>query len=238
MTEQTYTDHVRDVFDNTARTYDFLNHLFSFTIDSRWRARLVKRSEARSGARVLDVCCGTGDVALAFAHRIPNSSVVAIDFSQGMLERARTKIEARGLEGRIALAAEDALALPYAEESFDVAVNSFGIRTLEDRPKAISEMVRVTRKGGRVLLMEFLPPPPTLFGHLYSWYLNSLMPFFGGLFSHYRASYSYLSDTVATFPSTTEMLTMMGDAGLGSLESESLTGGIAHLFYGTKGGAA
>lgn len=225
---------VREVFDRTARTYDALNHLFSLNIDSSWRKRLVRRSEAAAGSRVLDVCTGTGDVALRFARSVAGAKVVALDFSPEMLARTRMKVASARLQDRIEVVEGDAHALPFADASFDVVSNSFGLRTLERREKALAEMARVAKPGGRVLVMEFLPPPPTLFGALYSWHLNKLMPFLGRLLTAHRVSYTYLSDTVASFPSADEILQAMERAGLTAVSYDRLTGGIAYLFYGRR----
>ncbi len=225
---------VRELFDRTARTYDLLNHLFSFNIDSSWRKRLVRRSEAAPGSRVLDVCTGTGDVALRFARSVKGTKVVALDFSPEMLGRIRSKVASAGLQDRIEVVEGDALNLPFADSSFDVVSNSFGLRTLERRERALEEMTRVAKPGGRVLVMEFLPPPRTLFGALYSWHLNRFMPFLGTLLTAHRVSYSYLSDTVASFPSVDEILRAMEHVGLERLSYDRLTGGIAYLFYGRR----
>ncbi|HUZ18745.1 MAG TPA: ubiquinone/menaquinone biosynthesis methyltransferase [Spirochaetia bacterium] len=227
-------DEVRDLFDRTARTYDVLNHLFSFNVDNGWRKKLIRRSLAGSGARVLDLCTGTGDVAISFAKSVDGAKVVGLDFSREMLERGRRKIEHEGLDARVRFEEGDALNLSYPPGSFDVVCNSFGLRTLTNRPAAIAEMARVARTGGRVLALEFLPPPRTLFGALYSFHLHTLMPLLGGTLSGYRQSYTYLSETVDSFPSAEEIAAMMRSAGLSDVGYDRLTGGIAYLFYGTK----
>ena len=225
---------VRELFDKTSRSYDLMNHLFSFSVDAAWRRRLVRESEATEGSRVLDLCTGTGDVAIYFGRKVKGAHVTALDFSAQMLERAREKVARAGLEDRVALRQGDALNLPWRAGSFDVVCNSFGLRTLEDRGKAVAEMARVASPGGRVLILEFLPPPPTLFGALYSWHLHTLMPALGGALSGYRRSYAYLSETVASFPSPEKVGEMMKAAGLQEITWRLLTGGIACLFKGTR----
>jgi demethylmenaquinone methyltransferase / 2-methoxy-6-polyprenyl-1,4-benzoquinol methylase len=225
---------VQELFDRTARSYDFLNHLFTFNIDSAWRSRLITRSGAAAGARVLDVCTGTGDVALAFARKVPGAAVVGLDFSSVMLEKSRAKIGAAGLSDRVSVKEGDALNLPFADGAFDIVCNSFGLRTLEDRPRAVAEMARVTAPGGRVLALEFLPPPNTLFGRVYAWHLKSFMPFFGGALSGYRRAYTYLYETIALFPNETQMTAMFQDCGLRDVSADRLTGGIAYLFCGVR----
>jgi len=228
------TVETKEVFERVARTYDRLNHLFSFNADARWRRRLIASSELTAGRSVLDVCTGTGDVAIAFARSEASARITALDFSENMLSRARAKIDAGGLAERIDLIQGDALALPFDDERFDVVSISFGLRTLADRPRAVRELVRVTKRGGRLLIMEFAPPPATLFGLLYRFYLHRFMPFMGDLLSGYRVSYSYLDTSIAGFPVASEVPILMADAGLGEVESERLTGGIAYLFRALK----
>ena len=225
---------VRELFDRTSRSYDLMNHLFSFSVDAAWRRRLVRESGATDGSRVLDLCTGTADVAISFARRVTGARVTGLDFSSGMLERAREKIARAGLEDRVALREGDALSLPWPAGSFDVVCNSFGLRTLNDRETAVAEMARVASSGGRVLILEFLPPPRTLFGALYSWHLNTLMPALGGALSGYRRSYSYLSETVISFPGPDRVADMMERAGLRDVSRQLLTGGIACLFRGVR----
>jgi demethylmenaquinone methyltransferase/2-methoxy-6-polyprenyl-1,4-benzoquinol methylase len=225
---------VRAMFDRAARSYDFLNHLFSFRIDASWRRRLVARSGALPGARVLDVCTGTGDVALRFARQAAAGRVIGVDFSQEMLARGRSKAERAGLSGSVQFRKADAQDLPFPDGSFDVVCNSLGLRTLADRARAIAEMARVASAGASVLVLEFLPPPPTLFGRLYSWHLGTLMPFLGSLLSGYRRSYTYLTETVAEFPSPEVVVEMMERAGLAEIGFERLTGGIVCLFRAVK----
>lgn len=227
---------IESLFDRTSRSYDALNHLMSFNIDRTWRSRLVSRSEAAPGSRVLDVCTGTGDVAISFARRVPEATIEAVDFSTGMIERARSKAARGGFSSRLTFRVANALALPFPGQSFDVVCCSFGLRTLSDYRRGIREMVRVARPGGRVLIMEFEPPPGSLFGRLYQWYLKSAMPFVGALLSGYRESYTYLFDSISQFPSPQDLLALMGECGLAGCEAGKLTGGIAWLFRGTKRG--
>ncbi len=225
---------VGSLFDRTARTYDALNHLLSFNVDRLWRLRLLKASAAGPGARVLDVCTGTGDVALGFARRFRDAHVNAVDLAPAMIELAREKALRRGFSTKVAFRVADALALPFGSESFDVVCNSFGVRTLTDYRRGIEEMARVARPGGRVLVLEFEPPPATLFGRLYGWYLRSAMPALGVALSGNRASYSYLSDSIERFPLPDQMVGLMDTCGLESCSYEPLSGGIACLFVGVR----
>lgn len=231
-----YERGVESLFDRTSRTYDALNHLLSFNVDRAWRSRLVRRSEAAAGARILDVCTGTGDVAVELARTVPRAVVDAIDFSKAMIERGRSKALRRGLSSRLTFHVADALELPFPDGSFDVVSCSFGLRTLPDHRGGIQEMTRVARTGARILILEFEPPPRTLFGRLYGWYLRSAMPFVGTALSGNRASYVYLYESISRFPSAEDLLSLMTGCGLVRCECERLSGGIACLFRGTKGG--
>ncbi len=226
---------MESLFDRTSRTYDALNHLLSFNVDRAWRARLISRSGAAPGSRILDVCTGPGDVAIGFARRFPQATVEALDFSTAMIERARSKAARLGLSRRLMFHRGDALALPFAADTFDVVCSSFGLRTLPDHRRGIQEMTRIARTGARVLILEFEPPEGNVFGWLYRWYLHSVMPFVGSLLSGYRESYTYLYDSIERFPGPQGLLGLMAECGLGRLESERLAGGIAWLFLGTKG---
>ncbi len=234
MPEQKESFNVEEVFQRVVPTYDRLNHLFTLNIDRRWRKRLVKRSEVRPSSRVLDVCTGTADVAIALARRFRGVSVDAIDLSEAMIEVARSKVRRAGLSDSITVAPGDALGIPFADRSFDVVCNSFGLRTLSDPARGVREMARVARVGGRVLILEFAPPPEGLLGSLYAWYLRSFMPALGGLLSGYRTSYSYLYESVSAFLKPAELLEIMRTAGLREVGSERLSGGIAYLYVGSR----
>ncbi len=194
----------------------------------------MRESGAADGARVLDVCTGTGDVALCFARRVAASRVQAVDFSPQMLARGRDKAERAGLAERVEFRNADALHLPYPDASFDVVCNSLGLRTLSDRQRAIDEMARVACEGARILVLEFLPPPPTWFGTLYAWHLATLMPFLGSVLSGYRRSYTYLTETVSEFPTPQTVAAMMERAGLSDIGFQRLTGGIVCLFHASR----
>ncbi len=234
---------VQALFSGAAHTYDFLNHLFSLQADRRWRAALVRAARLRPGRRVLDVCTGTADVAIALARRLrrlegggpaAGGRVVGIDFSERMLERGRRKVRRRGLEDRIALAQADALRLPFAGGSFDLVSIAFGLRNLADRRLGIREMARVLRPGGRLLVLEFSPPPPGWTGRMYAWYLGRWMPMVGGLVSGSAAAYRYLHSSIAAFPRPPQVAALLEEAGLQRVSWRRLSGGIACLHRGIR----
>ena len=228
---------VNALFAASARTYDLLNQLFSLHIDRSWRAALVRAvsggAASASGARILDACTGTAEVALALARRLPAASITGVDFSGRMLALGRRKVRRRGLEGRVELVRGDALRLPFAGRSFDAVTVAFGLRNLADRRLGLLEMARVLRPGGRLAVLEFSPPPAGRLGRLYRWYLGRWMPAVGGLVSGSPATYRWLADSILAFPGPREIGALLSETGLEEVAGRPLTGGIAWLHTGT-----
>jgi demethylmenaquinone methyltransferase/2-methoxy-6-polyprenyl-1,4-benzoquinol methylase len=236
---------VRRMFSAIAPRYDRLNHLLSFCVDKRWRARAASRCvcPARRAPRprierVLDVCAGTGDLAEAFRRRLgPRALVVCADFSHAMLRRAREKYGeiARGRAtaggARIDVAEADALRLPFGDGSFDVSCVAFGLRNLGDRRRGLSEMARVVRSGGQVVALEFSRPRSWWFRPFYFVYLHGVLPLIGRALTRSTA-YRYLADTIEAFPAPEEVCRWMRDAGLADVTFEPFSGGIAVLYRG------
>jgi demethylmenaquinone methyltransferase/2-methoxy-6-polyprenyl-1,4-benzoquinol methylase len=224
---------IRGLFQRSARTYDLLNHLFSLNVDRRWRAVLVRSSRVAVHGEVLDACCGTGDLAIAFARRLP-VRVVGLDFSENMLRVARAKLKRRGLEGKVRLLQGDVLRLPFEAGRFDAAAVAFGLRNVTDRPGALAEMVRTLKPGAPLLVLEFAPPGLAPAGRLYRFYLGRLMPLVGGLVSGAPETYRYLHSSVVDFLRPLEVKRLMEEAGLRHVTVRPLTGGIACLWRGVR----
>ena len=221
------------MFGRIAGRYDLLNHLLSGNVDKRWR-RLVARTLRPSlveGARVLDVACGTGDLALALASA-GAASVVGLDFCRPMLEIARRKAagESRGLQ----FVEGDALRLPFADESFDAVTIAFGLRNLAGVEEGLRELLRVLRPGGRAAVLEFSSPSVPGFRALFRFYFARVLPRVGGLVSGSRGAYEYLPDSVSRFPDQRRLAELMREAGFEEVEYRNLTGGIAALHTGTR----
>lgn len=229
---------VYDMFQRIVPTYDLLNHLFSFNIDKRWRKRLFKLAALGPESQVLDVCTGTADVAIQFARSSRDALITGIDFSDAMLERGRRKVAAAGLSTRIELRQMDAMKIELPEAGFDAVTVAFGLRNLPDWRRGIFEMARVTKPGGRLLILEFVPPDASFFGRLYAWYLANIMPAIGGIISGYRPSYTYLHTSITAFLEPQQVLAIMQEAGISDAAADRLTGGIAYIFHGTKNDAA
>jgi demethylmenaquinone methyltransferase / 2-methoxy-6-polyprenyl-1,4-benzoquinol methylase len=212
---------VRSMFDRIAPVYDAMNHAMTAGLDRRWR-RLTARAVVARGARVLDACCGTGDLALA--ARKAGGIVTGLDFSERMLERARRK------SSEIDWVRGDLLELPFANESFDAATVGFGVRNVDDLSRALHELRRVLRPGGRLGILELVRPagPLSLF---YSVWFDRLIPLVGKVVPG-GAAYRYLPASVKRFPGPTELTAQVRAAGFGPVAHRLLGGGIVVLLVG------
>jgi demethylmenaquinone methyltransferase/2-methoxy-6-polyprenyl-1,4-benzoquinol methylase len=223
------------MFDGIARRYDLLNRLMSFGVDRRWRRRTADALALPPDARVLDLATGTADLALRVAVRHPDSAIAGLDPSRNMLAVGRKKIAARGLGERIDLLVGDAQALPYADDSFDGVCIAFGIRNVPDRERALAEMARVTRPGGRIAILELSEPRGGLLGPLARFHVHVVVPRLGGLLSGSR-EYRYLQASIATFPRPEVFADAMRACGLDVLGVQPLTFGVCHLYVATPAG--
>lgn len=223
---------VRSMFGRIARRYDLLNRLLSAGIDQRWRKRTVAKATELlgplAGATAVDSCCGTGDLSLALAGT--GASVVGVDFTPEMLTFARPKGERA--PDAILFARGDAMALPIEDGRADLSTVAFGIRNVADRTKGLSEMKRVVRVDGWVLVLEFTQPPGAIFSRLYRFYFTRLLPLVGKLISKDDAAYRYLPDTVLGWPAPLDFQGEMEGVGLVDCGFEYLTRGIACLHWG------
>jgi len=223
---------VRDMFGRVAHRYDLANHLLSFNIDRYWRAQTVRRVRhilERPEARVLDMCCGTGDLALALA-RAHGGPVLGADFCHPMLLAARQKADAR--QASVALVEADALRLPVRAGSLDLLTVAFGFRNLANYADGLAEMRRVLAVGGMAAILEFSQPPNAVFAALYNFYSRRILPAIGGALSGSRDAYTYLPESVRKFPRAAELADEMRRAGFAPVSYEYLSGGIVALHLG------
>lgn len=221
------------MFAGIARRYDLLNHLLSANIDRRWR-RLVAdklRPALGAGTHTLDVACGTGDLALTLSEA-GATSVTGVDFCRPMLEIATQK--AARLKRAIPFVEGDALRLPFAAGSFDVATIAFGLRNLANVEAGLNELWRVLKPGGRVAILEFSHPVVPGFHALFQFYFTRVLPRIGGLVSGSRGAYEYLPDSVSRFPDQKHLAELMREVGFERVEYQNLTGGIAALHLGAR----
>ena len=223
---------VREMFTAIAPRYDLLNHVLSMNVDRLWwrrAARTFTHILARPEARVLDLCCGTADMALALRRRAAGSATIfGADFSHAMLVRAAGKTR-----DRVRLIEADALCLPVADARFDLVVSAFGFRNLADYDAGLREILRVLRPGGEVGILDFGEPKGVL-GKIYRVYFRRVLPAVGTIISGVRGPYAYLPASVERFPDPSEMLERMRAAGFRDVSWTPYTFGIAGLYRGTK----
>lgn len=232
--EQAAANAVRSMFNEIAPRYDLLNHVLSLGIDRFWwwrAARTFRPVLTMPEARILDICCGTGDMTLALLRLRPHASrpILAADFSHQMLARGARKFTPRG-----ACAIEaDALHLPFADGSLDLVTSAFGFRNLANYSAGLHEFARVLAPGGQVGILDF-SEPGGLLGKLYAFYFRHVLPVIGRALSGSKGPYTYLPVSVRRFPEPLAMLEMMREAGYGSVSWTPYTFGVAGLFRGTK----
>jgi len=230
---------VRTMFGEISRRYDFLNHFLSAGTDYYWRWRAVRKVPLRGEAPILDVCTGTGDLALAFWKRAPTSArIVGTDFTRQMLTIAdgKTRSLKRTPNGSPPVFLEaDTLHMPFSDDCFQIVSVSFGLRNLCDTGAGLREMIRVCQPGGHVLVLEFSLPGNRLLRGLYLWYFKHILPRIGQFLArNQHAAYSYLPETVSGFPFGQELADVMQQHGLESVDWTPLTCGIATLYCGRK----
>ena len=226
-------EQVAQMFDQISGRYDFLNHFLSFGIDKGWRRKLVREAKKNAPERILDIATGTGDVAIAL-EKTGASEIIGLDISNGMLEVGRQKVTKRGVHPKVRLEFGDSENIGYEDDSFDLVTAAFGVRNFEHLDQGLSEMVRVTRKGGSVIVLEFSKPASSPFRQLYGFYSEYILPAFGRLLSKDESAYSYLPESVKAFPYGSAFLEHMKSAGLSELRCVPLTFGVASLYIGKK----
>jgi demethylmenaquinone methyltransferase/2-methoxy-6-polyprenyl-1,4-benzoquinol methylase len=221
------------MFDRIAGVYDPLNTVMTAGLHHTWRRRAADLAMVRPGGRALDVACGTGDLALELAGRVaPGGSVLGADFSERMLELARAKAAARGLDVKLEFEAANALALPYGDSSFDAATVGFGARNFSDLPGGLREMARVVRPGGRVVVLEITTPSRAPLSTFYGFWFDRVVPVLGRIAGDEDA-YSYLPNSVKRFPGPPELAAVMWECGLREVRYIVTAGGIIALHVGT-----
>ncbi len=223
---------IAGMFDAIAGRYDALNHLLSAGLDYGWRRRAVRALALTGAERVLDVCTGTGDLAIATARGA--RQVVGVDFSGEMLRLGLAKIRATPFAPRIALARGDAMRLPLPDASFDAATIAFGIRNVTDPVAAAREIRRVLRPGGRLAILEFGSPTLPGLRQVYGWYFRAVLPRIGRLVSHHQDAYSYLPASVQQFPSGPVFAALLGRAGFVDVSPTPLAAGAVWLYTARK----
>jgi demethylmenaquinone methyltransferase/2-methoxy-6-polyprenyl-1,4-benzoquinol methylase len=223
---------VRGVFDSVAAKYDVMNDLMSLGLHRVWKAYTVAVADLRDGDRVLDIAGGTGDLARAFSRKVgARGSVLLTDINEAMLRQGRDRLLDEGLVLPTTIC--DAEALPFATASFDLVSVAFGLRNMTHKEKALAEMNRVLRPGGRLLVLEFSKVAPPL-AKAYDWYSFNVLPRIGGWVAGDADSYRYLAESIRMHPGQAELKAMMKGAGFGHVDVHNLTGGVVALHVGIK----
>ncbi len=233
-TKREQAQRVREMFAAIATRYDLLNHLLSGNVDQRWRRLVVRKVAANlpaTGARVLDVACGTGDLSLALVAGT-QAQVIGLDFCRPMLDIAAAKSSSRGLA--IPFVEGDALQLPFRDRSFDGVSIAFGLRNLASFEGGLRELFRILRPGGTAAVLEFSKPRMPILRTLFRVYFTKLLPLLGGLISGSKRAYEYLPDSVSHFPDQELLAAMLKDVGFSEVTFQNLTGGIAALHVGKR----
>lgn len=224
---------VQEMFNGIAPKYDLLNHLLSMGIDKRWRKKAMKVVGAGRKDLVLDIACGTGDFSIeALKHGVKR--VIGADISEKMLDVAREKAKNKGLTGQLDFQYGDSENLSFEDNTFDAVTVAFGVRNFEHLEQGLTEMCRVLRPGGKVVVLEFSTPERFPMKQLYNFYFRNVLPFVGGIISGNRKAYEYLPASVFAFPQGEKFLEIMHHAGYTNVSQQRLTFGIASLYIGEK----
>jgi len=229
-------ENIRNMFGSIVRVYDFLNALLSLNFDKSWRKFAAKVSDVKTDTKVLDVCTGTGDLAISYSKLLNgNGLVVGSDYCHDMLRYGLPKIKKRHLENKIKLIEADTLQLPFRDNSFEISTVAFGIRNVADLESGIKEMRRVVGPDGRVVILEFSQPTNFLFRRIYLFYFTRILPMIGRLVSKSRIdAYTYLPQSVLAFPDKLSLKKKMEECGLEDVRFFTRTLGIVTIHIGKK----
>lgn len=226
-------EQVAEMFNNISGKYDFLNHFLSLGIDILWRKKAIKLLKKDQPKLILDIATGTGDFAIEALALNPDK-VVGVDISEGMLEMGRKKMKKKGLDDKIELQLGDSEGLLFEDNKFDAIIVSFGVRNFENLEKGLSDMLRVLKKGGKVVILEFSRPAKFPFKQIYNFYFRSILPKIGKLVSKDSAAYTYLPESVNAFPDGRNFLDVLEKVGFKNTECKPLTFGVSSIYTGIK----
>ena len=224
---------IAGMFDAIAPRYDLLNHVLSAGLDTRWRTRAINELRLERGARIIDLCTGTADLAVAALRAQPSASVVGVDFAGEMLRLASHKVRSLGLSS-VRLVRGDGTRIPLADATCDAATIGFGIRNVVDPTAALAELARVLRPGGRLAILEFGQPRVPGIRTLYAWYFRYLLPLVGKMVSKHQSAYSYLPASVGTFPSPPEFAATIAATGFSQVRAVPHSFGIVYLYIAER----
>jgi demethylmenaquinone methyltransferase/2-methoxy-6-polyprenyl-1,4-benzoquinol methylase len=225
---------IASMFDAIAGRYDFLNHFLSAGRDKRWRKRAIRELDLASDARVIDLCTGTADFAIAAADLHPAATIVGVDFAGAMLSIGLGKLRAQALTRRVTLVRGDATKIPVRAAWADAATIGFGIRNVVRPEEALLELARVLKPGGRLAILELGEPIIPGLREAYHWYFRTILPRLGRLVSHHNSAYSYLPASVALFPRPADFAAIISSHGFTGVRAVPLTMGIVYLYVATR----
>ncbi|KAB7729233.1 bifunctional demethylmenaquinone methyltransferase/2-methoxy-6-polyprenyl-1,4-benzoquinol methylase UbiE [Rudanella paleaurantiibacter] len=226
-------EQVAEMFDNISPKYDLLNHVLSGGIDILWRKKAIRELKPYAPKKILDIATGTGDFALE-ALALKPEKIVGVDISEGMLKIGREKMVKRGVDHLIEMRSGDSEGLPFTDNEFDAVIVSFGVRNFENLLKGLTDMNRVTRKGGVCVVLEFSNPRAFPFKQLYGFYSNTILPLIGRLISRDQSAYTYLPESVQAFPDGPDFIRIFEQAGFTKTRWIPLTFGVASIYIGQK----
>ena len=223
---------VSELFARIAPRYDLINDVQSFGMHRRWKRRLVRLAGVRPGERALDLCCGTGDLAFALAEA--GASVTGLDFSEAMLRVAREKFKVQSSKFKVEFVQGDAQRIPFPENTFDIVTIGYGLRNLSDLEAGIQEMLRVSKAGGRLLVLDFGKPENALWRAVYFSYLKIFLPVFGKIFCGNAAAYAYILESLKHYPAQEGISAMMRGADWQNVRVINLIGGAMSIHWAEK----
>ena len=226
-------EQVAEMFDNISHKYDFLNHFLSLGIDIAWRKQAIKLLKKDQPKEILDIATGTGDFAIEALVLNPEK-VTGVDISEGMLAIGREKLKKRRLDDRIELLSGDSEGLPFTDNKFDAVIVAFGVRNFEHLDKGLTDMFRVLKPGGKVVILEFSKPRMFPFKQLYRFYFKWILPKIGKLISRDQSAYTYLPESVDAFPDGEDFLDRLRKSGFEENRCKTLTLGISSIYTGKK----
>lgn len=228
------SEQVEQMFDNIAPAYDKLNHTLSLGIDRSWRKKAIQWLQPFHPQRMMDVATGTGDFAILACQTLQPTELIGTDISEGMMNVGREKVKKAGLSDKISFAREDCTSLSFADNEFDAITVAFGIRNFEDLDKGLSEMCRVLKPGGHLVILELTTPDRFPMKQLFAVYSKLVIPALGKLLSKDQKAYRYLPDTIKVFPQGEVMQQVITRAGFSEVCFKRLTFGICTLYTATK----
>jgi demethylmenaquinone methyltransferase / 2-methoxy-6-polyprenyl-1,4-benzoquinol methylase len=227
-------EQIAEMFNDIAYRYDFLNHFMSMGIDIQWRKKALRQLKDLHPKKMLDVATGTGDFAIMAHKMLQPNSITGIDISEGMLNHGREKISKLGLEDKITLELGDSETISFPDQTFDAITVAFGVRNFENLEKGLSEMLRVLKPGGKLVILEFSNPTTFPIKQFYNLYFRYITPLLGKWIARSKAAYSYLPESVKAFPQGQEMCNILTNTGFQAVTCKKLTFGISSIYCASR----